>query len=226
MPFGAPAASGLSEAGYFPGGNMPARLPVYFAFGGMNMYAATGEDRRTRSKFDGFRRNARWHQRAPWGRHHPQDIADRFPRDRTVPVKDMWTTQLNPGADGNRDAILGGIRKNVARSGCMVALLARDPRYLVADRRNAAFLRYELRLAVQAGMDIYLMRRSDTNWYSEGDVDDYLQLALDAEWRGRTKDPRLLVAPGGEIECWDSRKWAYPGMSSFLDRQLSARKRR
>ncbi|WP_181785768.1 hypothetical protein [Streptomyces phytophilus] len=205
---------------------MPAQLPVYFAFGGMNMYAATGEDRQTKNRFDGFRRNARWHQRAPWQDHDVQDIADRYPRDRTVAVKDMWTTQLNPGANGNRDAILGGIRKNVGRSSCMVALLARDPRYLVADRRNAAFLRYELRVAVHAGMDVYLMRRSDTNWYSKGDVAEYLALALDDEWPGRGHKPRLRVAPDREIECWDSRKWAYPGMSSFLDRQLSARKRR
>ncbi len=205
---------------------MPARLSVYFAFGGMNMYAATGEDRQTKSKFDGFRRNARWHQGAPWQEHDVQDIADRFPSDRTVPVKDIWTTQLNPGANGNKDAILDGIRKNVGRSSCMVTLLASDPRYLVADRRNAAFLRYELRVAVHAEMDIYLMRRSDTNWYSKGDVAEYLKQALIVEWQERSSKPRLRVAPDGEIECWDPKKWAYPGMSSFLDRQLSVYQRR
>lgn len=206
---------------------MPAtQLPVYFAFGGMNMYAATGEDRQTRNRFDGFRRNARWHRHAPWERVDPQTIADRHPPAHTIPVGNIWTTQLNPGASRNRDAILNGIRKNVGRSRCMVALLARDPRYLVADRRNAAFLRYELRLAVRADMDVYLMRRSDTNWYTDQDVDEYLHRALDAEWPGRRPEPRLHVAPDGEIECWDSRTWAYPGMSTFLDEQFPARRRR
>jgi len=224
VPFGAPAASGLSEAGYFPGGNMPARLPVYFAFGGMNMYAATGQDRRTKNDFDGFRSNARWHQRAPWGKRDPQDIADHFPLERTVPVKDMWRTQLKPGA--NRNAILDDIRKNVSQSACMVALLADDPRYEVRDSRNAAFLRYELRVAVETGKAIYLLRRSDDNWLSDDNVMEFVGQALDTEWPRRKAEPRLRVAPDGEIECWDSRKWAYPGMSSFLDRQLSARKRR
>jgi hypothetical protein len=187
---------------------------AYVAFGGMDMYAAVGRDNydRVANRVYGFLQNARWHRRAPW-EHGAQWVAD---NQNGIPIGKICSTAINPSRGWKEEAL-----RRIRKSSCMIALLARDPRRGSGDPDFAPWVRWEIRKAARFGIPLYVLRRTDANWMTDRQVSNFLDRALEEVpgdgdavlYEGYYVDER-----GRETyEGWDARKWAYPGLSCFLD---------
>jgi len=189
---------------------------AYVAFGGMNMFEAVGRDNYddgVTEGIHGFLNNARWHHKAPWGDRSLQWIADNW---KGVPIEKICTTAFTPTGRWKKEA-----EQRIRNSSCLVALLARDPRVPPEDPRIAPFVRWEMGQAVKYDMPMYVMRRTNANWMTDKEVNRFLKRALEEAPRDGSHDVPIysyVDERGRETyEGWDGQKWAYPGLSRFLD---------
>lgn len=187
------------------------------------MWAVTGWDLFSCTVDAGFLENARWHRNAPWGESSAQEIADTW-RD-AVKIGSINTTPLGrfQGNDAmERWADLANHR--IRNSSCMVVLLAADPRLPRDDHGNALWIQWELQRSAQHDIPVYVMRRTNENWMADDEVDGFLGHAL----RSAQRNPVVsgfFEGRSSKYEGWDEKKWAYPGMSRFLDKYCSVPQR-